>query len=375
MAKKKYGLTRKVASGIVGSIEKSGKVIGGILDYITASNLYRIITEKLGIHWFFEKILNVDVFKVQRQVEKFRQKYPDDPPHKLAERLTKHKAFYTASIGFTSGLIPANIPALIFDFITSTAAQAELIYEIAMVYGLDLEDTTRKGEVLTLIALGAGSSKTAEATLRLAVDISSRKFGQVMTEKMLKAFSIVVGEKIAKKSLSKLIPVLGGLIGASINASVIMLTGKGAIAFYQQTSQRNLLYDGKLPDELKNIFSKSAINENNDFNLRALIVVKTVIFLLNKANYSEESIYKTIEQFFAELLIDLDTRELILQEIKQPTYNDFLIEKMDKETVSLIISKAIMCINNLGNLNDFHKKYLKALSIKFELPFEDFETV
>lgn len=370
---KKDSLPKKIATGIFGSIEKSGKIVGNVLDFVSESDLYKYLSEKLGIYWFFDKILSVDTFKVRKQVEKFREKYPEETNDKLAERLTRHKAFYTATIGFTSGLIPGNVPAIIFDFIASTAAQAELIYEIAMVYGLDLDDSTRKGEVLTLIALGAGSTKTAEASLKLALEISSKKMGQYMTEKMLKAFSVVVGEKIAKRSLSKLIPVVGGLIGASINASIIMLTGKGAIAFYENLSKHNLIFSGDLPDELKNIYNKIEIKEDVEISLRDLIIIKTIIYLLHEGNFTEEVIQNIIYQNFPAYANDQELQQIIQQEVQTSTYTDLLTEKIDRATASIIITRAIMCITSIGPINEKQKTYLKTLANKFDLPFEDFK--
>lgn len=262
MNKKKYQVSKIITGGIFSSIEMSGKVVGGIFDYISHSKAYSLLADKLGINWFFDKILNVDTLKVQKQVDSFRSKYPNASREELAYKLTKHKAIYTGTIGFVSGIIPANIPALLFDFIASTAAQAELIYEIAVIYDQDLDDPTRKGEVLTLIALGAGSTKTAEASLRMAMEISSKKLGQVVSEKMIKSLAIIVGEKVAKRYIAKLIPVVGGLIGAGLNASIIFLTGKGAIAFYKNLTSTPHLFNGELSTELKQIYNK--IDEKYD---------------------------------------------------------------------------------------------------------------
>lgn len=258
MVNENNDIKTKLATGFFGFIEKSGRVTGTVLNYINESYLYQLFTEKFGINWIFNRIISVDIAKTRAQVNKFKEKYPDDTPEMLADKLTTHKAFYTATIGFTSGLIPGNIPAILFDFVTTISAQVELIYEIAMVYGMDLEDETRKGEVLTLFALSAGSTKTAEATLKFIMDASSKKLGAVMTEKMLRAFSIVVGEKIAKRFLSKLIPVIGGIIGAALNASMVTLTGKGAKAFYNNLTNKNFIYTGDLPDDLKQIYSKNS---------------------------------------------------------------------------------------------------------------------
>ena len=371
MKKKKYNVAKLISSGIFGSIEKTGELVGNVFNYIQSSKLYAILADKLGINWFFERILNVDTLKVSKQVKKFKLKYPDASRKVLAQKLTKHKAFYTGSIGFVSGMVPGNVPALIFDFMTSTAAQAELIYEIAMVYDLDLEDPTRKGEVLTLMALGAGSSKTAEAALKLSMDISTRKFGHVMSEKMIKYFSVIVGEKIAKKSLAKLIPIAGGFIGATLNASVLYLTGKGAIAFYENLTTKNKLFEGELPPELKKVYDNVSIKVDDVDKIRDIAVIKVVIYILNMGNYSNDAMYNVIDKYFSEITGDAELKELIKNEVESPSYSSKLIDNMDKSTVSYLITESILCINTLGALNEDQKTYLKALATKYDLPFED----
>lgn len=371
MKQKKHQIARVITTGLFSSIEKSGEVIGSVFDHISNSKPYSLLAEKLGINWFFERILNVDTMKVQKQVDNFKKKYPNASREELARRLTKHKAIYTGTVGFVSGIIPANIPALLFDFIASTAAQAELIYEIALIYDQDLDDPTRKGEVLTLIALGAGSTKTAEVSLKMAIDISSKKMGQVVTEKMIKSLSIIVGEKVAKRYIAKLIPVVGGLIGAGLNASIILLTGRGAIAFYKNLTSKPQLFDGELSKELKQIYSK--VEEKNDEKdeFRSLVIIKIIIYLMNKSEYNADSILIAIKEQFSEIYNNPNLAKVIDEEINNPSYNEILLEKMDKSTASLLITETIMCISSVGSLNDEIKGFLKSIASKFDLPYDE----
>ncbi|MGD9581687.1 MAG: EcsC family protein, partial [Vampirovibrionia bacterium] len=338
MKRKQQQISKVLSKGIFNSIEKSGEIVGGIFDYISRSKLYSILADKLGINWFFDKILNVDITKVQKQVDKFKNKYPNASKEEIALKLTKHKAIYSGSVGFVSGIIPANIPALIIDFVASTAAQSELIYEIALIYDQDLNDPTRKGEVLTLIALGASSTKTAEASLRMAMEISSKKIGQVVSEKMIKSLSIIVGEKVAKRYIAKLIPVVGGLIGAGLNASIIILTGKGAIAFYKNLTSRPQLYTGELSSELKQIYRKVEEKNDSEDQFRTLIIIKVIIYLMHNSKYNNDTILKAIKNQFNDIYNIEKYSNIIDEEILNPTYSEDLINKMDKSTVSLLIT-------------------------------------
>jgi uncharacterized protein (DUF697 family) len=365
-------ISHKLATGITGSIEKGGKLVGGILNYLNTSEIYNLLAERFGINWFFNRVVSVDIEKTRKQVEKFRTKYPDDTPEKLVDRLTKHKAFYTATIGFTSGLVPGNIPALLFDFVTTIGAQAELIYEIALVYGMDLEDETRKGEVLTLIALGAGSTKTAEATLKLAMDISSKKMGSLLAEKMIRAFSVVVGEKIAKRFFAKMIPVLGGVIGATLNASMIMLTGRGAKAYYEAVINKQLVFAGTLPEELRQIYNKKDLHPRIKTEIRDLLIIRILIYLLYQANYTTEYIQQTIFEQYPEVRNDPQIEEYVINEINNSSYSEELIDKLDRPAASIVITKSILVITSSGDLTDFHREFLRNIAQKFDIPFETF---
>lgn len=370
MPGKNRNLGQKVSSGIFNSIEKSGKVVGGVLDKVNSSDFYNTVADKFGINWFFDRIINVDIEKTKKQVEKFKTKYPDATLDEIADRLTTHKAIYTAGVGFASGIIPANIPAIVIDFVTTIGAQCELIYELALLYGMDLEDDTRKGEVLTLIALGAGSTKTAESALKLAVDISKQKIGHIMAEKTIKTLSVVVGERIAKRFFAKMIPVLGGIIGASLNAAMITLTGRGAKAFYKNLTEIGYVYNGELPDYIKNVYNQKDLKIEMKTDLTELVIIKIIIYLLHKGNISEEAIQKNIFQYFDSVKSNPQYEEYVLQEINNPTYNPELVEKLDRNNASILLTKAILCINNTGNLNEFHKKFLTGIAIKYDIPFE-----
>lgn len=374
MKKPKARITTTVASSIFTGIEKSGKTVGGLIERFSNLKLYKNLTDNFGLFWLFERIVSVDIEKVNKQVEKFRKKYPEASIEELCDKLITHKAFYTGTIGFTSGLIPGNIPALLFDFVSTIGAEAELIYEIALIYGMDLADNTRKGEVLTLIALGAGSTKSAEAALKLAVNISSRKVGSVLAEKTLKGLSVIIGKTLAKKTLGKLIPVLGGIIGASLNASMVILAGKGAKAFYKNLNKVNQLYSGKLPEEVKVIYSTKPIEASVNDNIRDLVSAKAVIMILNNFEYSDESILKVVEHNFSELMSDYEIKESLLNEIIKPSFDDSVFLKLDKPTISLIITRSILCITSIEPLKDPHKQYLSKLADQFELPFEVSQT-
>ena len=68
MVDKKGILKDKILSKAVSSVHKSGEFIGSAINRLTETQIYNLISEKLGIDWFFDKIVNVDTFKIRRQV-------------------------------------------------------------------------------------------------------------------------------------------------------------------------------------------------------------------------------------------------------------------------------------------------------------------
>lgn len=238
-------------------IRKAGKLVGNANKTISETALYKLISKKFGENWLLNIIIRVDLRKIRKNVDELKAKYPNEPLENLADNLIKKKANYSAAMGFAAGIIPANIPAIILDLMSTVGAQSELIYEIAYLYQIDIEDYSRKGEILTLIALSSGSTKTAEAVFKLTFDLAGKKIASYLTEKLVMYFSIAVGKKLLSKYLVKLIPVAGGIIGATLNNYLIKLTGKLTKEFYKDYLKKGAVYHGKIPENIKNIVNKS----------------------------------------------------------------------------------------------------------------------
>lgn len=110
-----------------------------------------------------------------------------------------NKAIQAGGIGLATNILPPIAAALFaVDLATVVRLQAEMVYEIAAAYGLDLEDPARRGEVIALFGLSLGSG-----TLKTGL------------------------------SFLEIIPGFGAILGASTNA--VMLYGLGYVTcrFYE----------------------------------------------------------------------------------------------------------------------------------------------
>ena len=99
----------------------------------------------------------------------------------------------------------AAIPLLALDMAATALLQAELIFQIAAAYGLDLEDPARKGEMLAVFGCVLGGSKAVKAGLGVLRNA----------------------------------PVAGAVIGATSNAVMIYALGNVACSFYEKRLDLN----------------------------------------------------------------------------------------------------------------------------------------
>lgn len=203
------------ASNLVGTaVNTTGKTITGVGNTIgnTVGNTANKAKETLGQAAQFvvdspllEQIINnVDLVKAEEKLAQFQAKHPDETPAQISRRMMLEKAVYAGGTGFATSIVPGAIAALIaIDLAAVAALQAEMVYQISGAYGLDLQASERKSEILAIfgLALGSGHAVRAGVTLLQAT------------------------------------PVVGAAIGASSNAAMIYAVGYAACRFYEAQLQ------------------------------------------------------------------------------------------------------------------------------------------
>ena len=100
------------------------------------------------------------------------------------------------------------------DWTMSASLQAELAYQIAAAYGMDLRDQKRQAEIAGIFALAFGGAKAA--------GILGKKI--VQTE---------AASKLAGKFAAKKVPFFGAAIGAGTNAMMLFALGHAAQRYYE----------------------------------------------------------------------------------------------------------------------------------------------
>jgi hypothetical protein len=170
----------------------------------------------------FGVISDVDMKAAAQRVKLLRERYPNDTPPQLSQRLIRAKCERTGAVGaITSGagLIPglgtaaAMTLGVAADIGATFKYQAELVLEIAAVYDYPLTEEEKERLVLLITGLSAGASTLA------------RRAGQ-------KA-AVTIGEKFAEKSVLKALPVIGVIASAGTNALSTYIIGQRADAYFR----------------------------------------------------------------------------------------------------------------------------------------------
>ncbi|MFW6359549.1 MAG: hypothetical protein ACOC0N_10125 [Chroococcales cyanobacterium] len=199
---------KAMADSAASATLETSKRVGKAFGWIEQNPLVRRVTKVLPFNWLF--ILDrVDLDKAQSDVQRLQAKYPQETPEELAHRLMVQKASLTAGTGFASSLIPGFATALFaIDLAATMALQAEMLYQIAGVYGLDIQNSERKGEILTIFGLALGGGQV----LKLGGGYAARA---------------------GLLGVLRNIPIAGSAIGASTNAAMTYALGYAACRFYE----------------------------------------------------------------------------------------------------------------------------------------------
>lgn len=182
--------------------------MGYLFEVITNSPQLKELTKTLKVDWLIQVIDKVDIVKAETEVRQLQAKYPNEKPAEIAHRIIVTKAMYAGGSGFTSSLLPGFATAMFtVDLAANMLLQAEMVYQIACAYGLNIQDSARKVEVLAIFGLSLGGSQVLKSGSQYALK--------------------------AGLGFLRNIPGAGAVIGASTNALMLYSLGYGACRFYE----------------------------------------------------------------------------------------------------------------------------------------------
>ena len=165
----RVGLVKKVVGGaVVGGISTATSRTGNVIDSVGSNFLVKKAVQIFRADWLLKILDQVDVDKSEAEVKRVKQKYPNESSNQIAQRVIKQKAFYAGASGFATSIVPGSAAVLFsVDLVATTSLQAEMVYQIASAYGMDLHDSTRKGEVIAIFGLAFGGKMAIKAGLKL----------------------------------------------------------------------------------------------------------------------------------------------------------------------------------------------------------------
>ncbi|AFZ25356.1 hypothetical protein Cylst_3193 [Cylindrospermum stagnale PCC 7417] len=203
-----------IGGAIGGAALQATQIVGQALAIVGNNPQLQTAVKSLNKDWLNPLIQQVDLVKAEAIVRDLQQKYPNEQPAEIAHHLMLGKAVEAGGTGLVSSVVPGQA-ALMFavDWAATAALSAELVYQIAAAYGLDLQNSERKGEVVAIFGLGLGGKTAIKAGLGLLRNL----------------------------------PVAGAVIGASSNAVMIYALGYAACKFYE-AKQNPLTLEATLID-------------------------------------------------------------------------------------------------------------------------------
>ncbi|AFY78250.1 uncharacterized protein associated with GTPases [Pleurocapsa sp. PCC 7327] len=300
--------------------------IGYLFDIASNSPQIREIAKVFQVDWLINVIEKVDIVKAETEVKKLQQKYPDEKPNEIAHRLIVDKAMYAGGMVIASSLLPGVAAAMFaVDLAATTLLQAEMIYQIACAYGLDLKDPARKGEVLTIFGLSLGGGQLLKAGLGILTNI----------------------------------PAAGAVIGLSTNALMLYALGYGACRFYEAkinplTIEANLIDIQAKSEE----YLKKAISQE-------IIIDQILVHILIAGNPDKtwESIFPELKSFNLSPI----SLETISNNINLLPSLDTLLDRLDEDFAVVLLSKCQNIARLDGVITAEEAQIIETVRKKFEI--------
>lgn len=303
---------------------------GQAVNIVSDNWLVRRVSRFLNLDWLIGATDSVDLASSEEAVRKLQQEHPNESPSQIAHRIMVEKATYAGGIGLASSILPgAALALLAVDLAATTKIQAEMVYQIAAAYGLDLQDPARKGEVLGIFGLGLGGSR------------------------LLKAAGL---------GLLRNVPFAGAMIGASSNATMIYSLGYAACRFYEakldsSTSLNDEATLADLKEQSENYLERAIAQE---------AVMDQILVHVILASHPEKS-WEEILPDLPALNLSPTSLEALKSNIKSPQPLDTLLNQLNRDFAVPLLAQCYRIAQMDGYQTPVEAKVMEAIATKFEI--------
>ena len=310
---------------------------GEAVDRLGSNWLVRRVTGVLNFGWLLGATDNVDLGKATEAVRKLQREHPNEFPSQISHRIMVEKATYAGGIGLASSIIPGEAAALFaVDLAATTRLQAEMVYQVAAAYGLDLQDPGRKGEVVAIFGLGLGGGRVLKA---------------------------------AGLGLLRNIPFAGAVIGASSNAAMIYSLGYAACRFYEAKLDSSI--------SLTSEATVTALQEQSETYLETAIAQQVVMdqilahmILASHPNKSWEDILPDLKA----LKLSQNSLEAIASNLKSPQPLETLLNQLTLDFAFPLLAQCNRIAKLDGVRTPEEERVLRAIANKFNIDLSLVET-
>jgi len=302
---------------------------GKTIDSIGDNWFVRRLTRLLNLDWLFGATSNVDVIKAEDAVKKLQQKYPNESPSQIAHRIMVEKATQAGGIGLASSILPGVALALFaVDLAATTRLQAEMVYQIAAAYGLDLKDPARRGEILGIFGLGLGGGRILRA---------------------------------AGLGILRNVPFAGATIGASSNAAMLYSLGYAACRFYEAKVKSPEPVDAQTLGNLQQQsqeYLKTAIAQQ--------VVMDQILVHAILASHPEKSWEDILPQLQA-LNLTPSSLRAIARNIKSPQPLEDLLALLNRDFAIPLLAQCYRIAQADGVQTPAENEIIQAIATKFNI--------
>lgn len=311
-------------------IEQATHTAGEVVNHLGDNWLIRKLAGVLNLNWLIGVSDNIDLAKAEAEVKTLQQQHPQESPSQIAHRIMVDKATKAGGIGLATSILPGFAAALLaVDLAATTQLQSEMVYQIASIYGLNLKDPARKGEVLAIFGLALGGGRLLKAT---------------------------------GLGLLRNVPFAGAVIGASSNATMIYSLGYAACRFYEAkldestslTSEETL---AELKKQSENYLEKAIAQE---------AVMDQILVHMILASHPDKTWEEILPQLQA-LNLSPNSLQALAQNIKSPQPLDTLLNQLNRDFAVPLLAQCyrIAQMNNKTTLEE--ARVIKAIASKFNI--------
>jgi uncharacterized protein (DUF697 family) len=307
-------------------IEQATQRAGKSVSFISDNWLLRKVSGVLKLDWLVGATNRVDLQKAQADVKKLQQQHPEETPSQISHRLMVEKSIYAGGVGLVSSLVPGEALALLaVDFAATSALQAEMVYQIAAAYGLDLQDPARKGEVLGIFGLALGGSRAVKAGLGLLRNV----------------------------------PFAGAAIGASSNAVMLYSLGYAACRFYEAKLKASTS-EATLTD------IKEGSEEYLEKAIAQQAVMDRILVHLILASYPQKS-WEQILPDLQTLNLSPASLEAIAANIQSPQPMDTLLNQLNRDYAVPLLAQCYRIAQLDGMTTLEETSAIEKIATKFDI--------